>query len=327
MGNISRIACFLLACAAAPAQAQAPGEVRRVGVLSPLSLSEAHTRAQYAAFVARLRELGYVEGRNLVLEWRFALGELEVLAPLAGELVKAKVEVIVTSGTAATSAARRATATLPIVAMTFLDPVASGFAQSLAKPGGNVTGFPAMGSAVDEKRLELLLEAMPGAKRVGVMVNPDSNFFLQVLPHLEVAAKRRGCEISLVNVRVERDLAQGFANLATRRAEAVLLGDDKFINAHTRTIAALALKHRMASVFTVARGAEDGGLFSHVVDPHFRHKSTADYVDRILKGEKPGELPIAPPVKLDVAVNLKTAAALGITIPPEVLARASKVIQ
>jgi len=323
---MKKILFLLLACAAASAQAQAPGQVRRVGVLSPISLTEANTRAQYAAFVVRLRELGYVEGQNLVLEWRFALGELETLAPLAGELVKANVEVIVTSGTAATSAARRATATLPIVAATFLDPVASGFAKTLAQPGGNVTGFPTMGSAVDEKRLDLLLEAMPGVKRIGIMVNPDSNFFLQVLPHLEVAAKRRGCEISLVNVRNERDLAQGFANLATRRVEAVLLGDDKFINAHTQALAGLALKHKMASVFPVPRGA-DAGLLAMVVDPNFRYKSTADYVDRILKGEKPGDLPIAPPVKLDVTVNLKTAAALGITVPPEVLARASKVIQ
>jgi len=324
---MKKILFLVLACAAASALAQQPAGMRTIGVLSPISLSEANTRAQYAAFVTRLRELGYVEGRNLLIEWRFALGELETLAPLAGELVRAKVEVIVTSGTAATSAARRATATLPIVATTFVDPVASGFAQSLARPGGNVTGFPAMGSAVDEKRLELLLEALPATKRIGIMVHPDSNFFLQVLPHLEVAAKRRGCELSLVNVRNERDFAQGFANFATRRVEAVLLGDDKFINAHTRALSGLALKHKMASVFPVPLGAGDAGLLGMVVDPHFRHKSTADYVDRILKGEKPGEMPIAPPVKLDVTVNQKTAAALGLTIPPEVLARASKVIQ
>lgn len=324
---MKKILFLVLACAAASAQAQQPAEVRRIGVLSPISMTEAHTRAQYAAFVTRLGELGYVEGKNLLIEWRFALGEFEALAPLAGELVKAKVEVIVTSGTAATSAARRATATVPIVATTFVDPVASGFAQNLARPGGNVTGFPPMGSAVDEKRIELLNEALPGRSRIGVLVNPDNNFFLQVLPGLEAAAKRLGREIVLINIRRERDLTEGFGRLATAQVGAVLLGDDKLINAHTRTIADLALKYKMATVFPIVLGVEDGGLISYESDPNYRYQSTAVYVDRILKGEKPGDLPIEPPLKLDLVVNKKTAAVLGITIPPAVLTRAVKVIE
>jgi putative ABC transport system substrate-binding protein len=184
-----------------------------------------------------------------------------------------------------------------------------------------------MGSAVDEKRLALLIEALPRATRIGVVVNPDNNFFLQVLPGLEAAAKKQGRKLTLMNLRRERDIAEGFGRLATARVEAVLLGDDKLINTHTREIAELGLKYRMATVFPVMRGVEDGGLISLVNDPAYRFMRTADYVDRILKGEKPGDLPIEPPVKFDLVVNKKTAAALGIEIPQAVLARAGKVIE
>jgi putative ABC transport system substrate-binding protein len=321
---MKKILALLLACATAMAQAQ---ELRRIGVLSPTSLSAAETRAQYAAFADQLRVLGYAEGGNLAIQWRSAEGKPDRLALLAGELVKAGVEVIVTSGTAATSAARRATATVPIVAITFGDPVASGFAESLARPGRNVTGFPAMGGAVYVKRLELLIEAVPGATKIGVMGNPTRNFFLQVLPGLEAAAKKQGRSIALANVRSERDLAESFGRLATAHVQAVLLGDDKLINAHTKTIADLALKHKMATVFPVLRGVEDGGLIGHVNDPNFRYQSAAAYVGRILKGEKPGDLPIEPPVKLDLVVNKKTAAALGIVLPDAIVARAARVIE
>jgi putative ABC transport system substrate-binding protein len=321
---IRKILFLALACAAAMAQAQ---DVRRIGVLSPTSLSEAETRAQYSVFVSRLRELGYAEGRNLAIEWRFAEGKFDSLALLAGELVKEKVEVIVTSGTAATSAARRASATVPIVAVTFADPVASGFAESLAHPGRNVTGFSAMGSAVYEKRLALLIEALPGAKRIGVLGNPTRNFFLQVLPGLEAAAKKQGREIEVVNVRSERDLVEGFSNLATRRVDAVLVGDDRFSKTNLGAIAALALKYRMPSVFPVLRAAEQGGLIGAAGNREYRYQGAAAYVQRILAGEKAGDLPIEPPAKLDLAINQKTAAALGITLPPAIVARAQKVIE
>lgn len=324
---MKKVLFLFLACAAAWAQAQAPADMRRIGVLSPVSHSAAESREHFAAFVDRLRELGHAEGGNLTIYWRFAEGKFENLAPLAGELVKAKAEVIVTSGTAATSAARRASATVPIVAVTFGDPVAGGFAESLERPGRNVTGFSAMGSAAYEKHLELLVEAVPGAKKIGVLGNPTRVFFLQVLPGLEAAAKRHGREIVVVNVRSERDLADGFANLATRRVEAVLVGEDRFSKTHAAKIAALALKYKMPTVFPVLRGAEQGGLFGHASNRPFRYQSAADYVHRILAGEKPGELPIVPPVKFDLAVNRTTAAALGVEIPPAVLARATKVVE
>jgi putative ABC transport system substrate-binding protein len=184
-----------------------------------------------------------------------------------------------------------------------------------------------MGSAVYEKRLELLIEAAPGARTIGILGNPTRNFFLQVLPGLQAAAKKQGREIVVVNVRSERDLADGFANLVTRHAGAVLVGDDSFSKAHIAAIANLALKHKMAAVFPMQRAADQGGLIGVASDRQYRYRSTADYVHRILNGEKPGDLPIEPPVKLDLAVNKKTAAALGITLPESILARAGKVIE
>lgn len=306
---------------------QAQTRTARVGVLSPAAQSDAAARAQFAAFTGRLRELGYVEGSSLALEWRFADGQYDRLQMLAGELVKAKVEVIVTSGTPATAAAKRATATVPIVAMSLADPVASGFARSLDKPGGNVTGLATMESAVDEKRIELLLEAVPGAKRIGVLVSADNAFYLRELPGLEASAKRRGCEIVLANVHNVRDLKEGFAMLATRRAQALLVGDDPFLNSQTSAIAGQALHYKLPSVFALARGAEAGGLFGYVNDTRQRYRSAADYVDKILKGAKAGELPIEQPMRFDLAVNKKTAAALGLALPESILKRASRIVE
>jgi putative ABC transport system substrate-binding protein len=307
--------------------AQAPAKISRIGILSPASRNDATARAQYAAFIDRLRELGYVEGRTLAIEWRFAEGRYDRLPLLAGELVKAQVEVIVSSGTPATSAARRATATIPIVATSFGDPVASGFAQSLAHPGRNVTGFSTMGGAVYAKRIELLAEIAPQAKRVGLIVNPDNNFFLQILPVVEAAAKKQERDIVLVNVRKAADVADGFATLASRRAGAVLVGDDSVLNSQSAAVAGLALKYRMATIFPTLRGVEDGGLAGYANDARYRFQSTAVYVDRIIRGAKPGDLPIEQPMKFDLAVNQKTARALGLTIPPAVLKRAGRVIE
>lgn len=315
---------LVLAGAAALSHAQ---KIPRVGVLSPGSMTDPVTRAQYGVLTDRLRELGHVEGSTVWLEWRFAEGQFDLLPVLAGELVKAQVDVLVTAGTPATAAARRATASIPIVAISFGDPVASGFAESLAHPGRNVTGFPATGSAVYVKRLELLIEAVPGATRIGVLGNPTRNFFLQVLPGLQAAAKKQGREIVVVNVSNDRDLAEGFASLATRRADAVLVGDDRFSKTRVGAIAELALKHKMATLFPVLRGAEQGGLIGAASNRHYRYQAAAVYVHRILEGEKPGDMPIEPPVQLDLAINQKTAAALGIAIAPSVLARAGKVIE
>ncbi|MFY9315371.1 MAG: ABC transporter substrate-binding protein [Burkholderiales bacterium] len=319
------ILALLLACAAAAASAQTPEGMRRIGVLSPVSQDEA--RAHYPAFTERLRELGHVEGSRLAIDWRFAQGDYARLPLLAGELVKAGAEVIVTYGTPAVAAARRATASVPIVAISVADPVGSGFARSLERPGGNVTGLTTMDSAVHEKRLELLLEALPGARRIGLVVMPDNTFFTRVLPGLEAAAKRRGCVILLVNARTLRDLREGFSMLATRRADGLLIGDDPALNTVSAALAGHALHYKLPAVFPTLRGAEDGGLFGYPNDPRHRYRSAANYVDKLLRGAKAAELPFELPLKFDLAVNKKTAAAIGVTLPPAVLARANRVIE
>ena len=316
----------LFACGAAGAWAQ-PQKIHRLGILSAVSLTDPTARAQYSTFTDRLRELGYVEGSNLVIEWRFAEGKYGRLPTLAGELVKAKVEVIVTTGTPATTAARRATGTIPIVVTAFGDPVMSGFAASLAKPGGNVTGFSVMGGIVLEKRLELLIEAVPGAKRIGVLVNPDSAFHVRVYPGVQAVAEKRGRDIVLVNAKNARDIEEAFGAFAARKVGAVIVGDDPFIGSQGGTIAGLALKHKLPTMFATVRGVEDGGLMAYVNDARYRYQAAAGYVDRILKGAKAGDLPIEQPTKFELVVNAKTAMALGITLPQAVLLRASRVIR
>lgn len=301
--------------------------MRRVGILAPTSRDDPAARAQYRAFTDRLRELGHVEGTTLVTEWRFAEGRFERLGALAAELVNARVEVIVTYGTAATSAARRATATVPIVATTFIDPVASGFAQSLARPGGNVTGFATMGSVVHEKRLEILAEAAPDARLVGLLVMPDNDFYVQVLPGLEATARRLGRSLFLVKARSAKEIRDGFALLRMKHAAAVLVGDDAFISTQGGLIASLALHGKLPSVFPEAAGVEAGGLIGYVNDTRHRYRSAAEYVHRILQGESAGGLPIVQPTKFELLVNARTAAAIGIAIPQSIRARADRVIE
>jgi putative ABC transport system substrate-binding protein len=322
---VRALAFALIACAAAAAQAQEG--MKRIGILSPVSLTDTSAREQYNVFTDRLRELGRIEGKSVAIDWRFAEGRFERLPILAGELVKAKVDVIVTNGTPATAAARRATATIPIVSISMGDPVASGFAQSLARPGGNITGFSTMGGVVYEKRLELLMEAVPSAKRIGIVVHPDNNFFLSVLPALEAAAQKQGRDLMIINANSAKALEEGFGKLATARAGAVLIGDESFLNSQSGMVASLALKYRMPALFPTLRGVEDGGLIGYMNDSRYRYQSAAVYVERVLKGAKPAEMPIEQPTKFDLVVNKKTAATLGITVPPAILARASKIIE
>lgn len=318
----------LLACGAAFAQAQQEGRgVRRIGVLAPAAASEPATRANHKVFTDRLREHGLVDGDAVVIEWRFAEGQHDRLALLASELVRAQVEVIVTTGTPATSAARRATATVPIVAANFAEPVTSGFANSLERPGRNVTGLLAMGSAVYDRRLELLAEAVPGARRIGMLANPGNEFFLRILPGLQATAKRLDRELVLAYARSAKEIEDAFALLRTKKVGALLVSEHRALEKQSRRIAALALKDGLPSIFPTRRGADEGGLIGCANDPQERYRSAADYVARILRGEKAGELPILQPVEFDLAINLRTAAALGIEIPPAVRARADRVIE
>jgi putative ABC transport system substrate-binding protein len=322
------VLAVLLACGAALAQAQPAEEnQRRIGFLSHAAADDRAGRAQLAEFARKLDELGFAPGRAVRIEARYAAGAYDRLPLLAAELVRADVEVIVTNGTPATSAARRATATVPIVAAHFAEPVAGGFAESLERPGRNVTGFTSMGSAVYVRRLELLAEAVPGAARIGVLANPGGEFFVRILPGLEAAAKRLGRELVLVYARDAKGIEEAFALLRTKKIGALLVSEHRALARQGRLIAALALKDRLPAVFPTARGAEDGGLLGCAADPRERYRSAAGYVARILRGEKAGELPIQQPVELDLVLNLRTAAALGLAVPDKLRHRASRVIE
>jgi len=317
---------LLLACAAPLAQAQAT-EPRVVGYLSSTSLADPADRARYEAFADRLRELGGVEGRTISVEMRFAEGQLDRLGLLAAQLLAAQMEVIVVNSAAAASAVRRATATIPIVATSIANPVVSGFAQSLERPGGNVTGFATMGSLVYEKRLELLAEAAPQARRIGLLIHPEKEFFLQVLPGLQAAAKRLERELVLANVQSSKAIRDGFDLFKTRNVGAVLVGEGKLLDSDRAVIANLALQNKLASIFPAARGAEAGGLLGCANDERQRYRSAAEYVHRILKGERAAEMPIVQPAKIELVINMRTAAALGIAVPDSLLSRADRVVE
>ena len=274
-----------------------------------------------------MRELGYVEGKNLEIQWRFAEGRAEMLPILAAELVKLNVDVIVTQGTPPTRAAQQATTTIPIVAASFSDPVKSGFAASLAHPGGNITGFENLGEELQKKRLELLINVAPKATRIAEMINPGNAASVRERTGFEAAARKMGKAAVLVEVRAAGELTDGFSRMARERASALAVADDALLNQLGPQIAELALRQRLPSIFGTRQNAEAGGLMSYGADPAVRYRRAATYVDKILKGAKPGDLPIEQPTEFDLVVNMKTAKALGVKIPQSILVQTTKVIE
>ncbi|MGQ0524833.1 MAG: ABC transporter substrate-binding protein [Betaproteobacteria bacterium] len=306
--------------------AQQPGKFWRIGILSLPGRQGAWTEARFGAFLRGMRELGYVEGKNIALEWRFADGKVERLPALAAELVQLKVDVIVTFGTQAVSAARKATATIPIVAAAFGDPVANGFAASLSRPGGNITGVTTLGEVLYVKRLELLATVAPGSVSVAFLINPDNASLTKGVPVYRAAAQKHGKELIVVNARHVGDFDAAFSAMARERVAALMVADDAYFVAQGSRIAELALRHKLPTVFGIA-GLEAGSLISYGPPAAARFRRAATFVDRIFRGAKPGELPIEEPTEFELVVNLKTARALGITIPETLLLRADRVIE
>lgn len=305
---------------------QPAGKVWRIGILSPYSQPAALTEDRFGALVAGLRELGYVEGRNITVEWRHADGVYDRMPALALELVKLNVDVIVTNGTPGVRAAQNASTTIPIVAVSFGDPVGSGLVSSLAHPGGNITGSATMGEDIYAKRLELLSIAAPKATRIAVLVNPNNPFAQRVPPILNAAAKELNCRIQIVKAGTIGEIKEAFALMAREHAGALLIMDDSFLVSHGAQIAELAARQKLPSIHTLRQYVEAGGLMSYgrVTGDYFRRAAT--YVDKILKGARPGDLPIEQPTKLELIFNMKTARALGVKIPDNLLLRADKVI-
>jgi putative ABC transport system substrate-binding protein len=319
----------LLALGAAPfaAEAQQAAKVARIGYLST-NLAASPNRPE--AFRQGLRDLGYVEGRNLVIEYRYAEGKVEQLPALAAELVALKVDVIVASGTLAALAAKQATSTLPIVFSPAGDPVGSGLVTSLARPGGNVTGLSAFAPELVGKRLELLKQAVPGVSRVAVLWQPGAfgeRAEMDTLKRAEVAARDLGVPLQFVEARGPADFDRAFSDMTRARAGALTVLASNMFNSERRRLVDLAAKNRLPALYSARELVDAGGLMSYGANLADLNRRAATYVDKILKGTKPADLPVEQPTKFELVINLKTAKALGLTIPQSVLARADEVIQ
>ncbi len=308
------------------AEAQQAGKVYRIGYLGGTA-STPETLALLDAFRQGLRERGWMEGQNLVIEYRWAEGKFERLPELAAELVRLKVDLIFAGSSIYVEPARRATQTIPIVFALHADPVGSGHVASLGRPGGNITGLSLMQSEFTVKGLQLLKEVVPQATRITVLWNPATPSHGPGLKAIEAAALALGVRVQSLAVRAPEDFEGAFAAMARERAEALLvIGAAIFFTAQHR-LADLAMKHRLPAMFGARRHAEVGGLLSYAANYPDLMRRSAAYVDKILKGAGPGDLPVEQSTKFEFVVNLKTAKSLGITIPQSVVLRADEVIQ
>jgi putative tryptophan/tyrosine transport system substrate-binding protein len=304
-----------------PAEAQRVGKVYRVGMLLA---GERPTQVQ--ALRQGLQELGYTEGQNVVVEVRHADGRFERLPAIAAELVRLKVDVIVATGSEGVQAAKNATRTVPIV-MTYVgDPIGRGFVTSLAHPGGNITGVANLGDELDTKRLELLTEAVPRLSRIAVLWNPPQPAHAAQLKNLEVAAQSLGVELQPVAVTVSEDLTDAFAAILRERTSAVTMLGSLLHSQNLMRIAELARKAKLPAISYNLRFPEVGGLMAYAGKEEDIFRRATIYVDRILKGARPADLPIEQATTFELVINLKTAKALGLTIPPSLLLRADQVI-
>jgi len=320
----------LLALAAAPlaAEAQRSAKVARIGYLSPSLASSPQLRV---AFLQGLRDLGDVDGRNVAIEYRDAEGKLERVPGLAAELVALKVDVIfVGGGTRVTLAAMEATKTIPIVFTGLGDPVESGIVTNLARPGGNVTGLSSLAPELVGKRLELLKQAVPGLDRVAVLRLPGAlagRTDTDMLTEADVAAKAVGVRLQFVEARGPDEFARAFSDMSSARVDALtVLPSNRFLREH-RHLVELAAQNRLPAVYTSREFVDAGGLMSYGANSADLHRRAATYVHKILKGAKPGDLPVEQPTKFELVINLKTATALGLAIPQSLLAHADEVIR
>jgi putative ABC transport system substrate-binding protein len=308
-------------------EAQQPRKVPRVGYLSPGSPSDPLRQRRFEAFRQGLRELGYVEGQNIAIEPRWAEGKYDQYSALAADLVRLKVDVIVAVGGRATQDAQQATRTIPIVMSVVIDPLGSGLVASLARPGGNVTGLTIMASDLVGKQFEVLKEVVPKVSRVALLWNPANPGSAPQLREAEAAARALGVRLQTLEARVPQEIDSAFAAMTRERAGAlVVLGDAIFVN-QRRQIAELAMKNRLPAISFAREHAEAGGLMAYGANFLDLERRAATFVDKILKGAKPADLPIEQPSKFELVINLKTAKTLGLTIPRSLLQRADEVIQ
>jgi len=303
----------------------AADRVARIGFVGPESSGA--SAGAIAAFWDRLRELGWIEGKTLVIEQRWAAGRINQLPDLMAEVIGRKVDVLVTYSTPGAIAARNATNAIPIVVASMGEPVANGLAESLARPGGNLTGLSmAWGDGIPGKWLELMRETIPQLATVAVIANPDNPLNRSVVKELTAAAPTSGVKLRVIHVRESEELERAFQR-ARERAQAVLVLPDALTVFNRRRIVALAAKHRLPDMYALFEFIEVGGLMAYSVDQAVLFRRAADYADKILRGARPADLPIEQPTRFKLILNMKTAKALGITIPESILLRADEVIR
>ena len=311
--------CAMLLALGFPAEAQQPTKIPRIGLLGD---SASTNPARTEAFRQGLRELGYVEGKNIVIEWRDAEGKPDRQRALAVELVRLKIDVLVTTGSGATRAAKKATATIPIVMAQDPDPIGNGFVASLARPGGNITGLSNLGPELSGKRLELLKEVVPRLTRVAVFGTSTFPGNAQILRETELAAGVLRVQLQYLDVLDPKDVETAFRGASKGRAEAVLVLAGQVFTSQRTQLATLAVKNRLPAIYYATEFVEDGGLMTYGANRADLARRAATYVDKILKGAKPADLPVEQPTKFEFIINLKAAKQIGLTIPPDVLARA-----
>jgi len=332
IGRLGFIVMVAVGILAAPleADAQQPAKVPRIGMLLNLSPEHPEGRPLVDVFRQALRELGYVEGRNIVIEYRWAEGRIERFPALAAELVRLKVDLIVAVNTPAARAAKQATTTIPIVVPAMQDPVKDGLVASLGRPGGNVTGVTFLGPELVAKRLQLLKEALPGVSRVAGLWHPGGlaeRTMRDMVKDAEGAARTLGVQLQLVGVGAPDEIDKAFSTLTKGRAEALFVFPSPMLFGERRRIVELAAKHRLPAMSNVREFVELGGLMSYGASLPDLFRRAATYVDKILKGAKPADLPVEQPTKFELVINLKTAQALGLTFPQSIFIQATEVIQ
>jgi len=315
----------LLFALCASAQAQPPGKIPRIAYFSAGSASSQASRLE--VFKQGLRDFGYAEGKNIVIEQRYAEGKLDRVDALATELVRLNLAGIVTGGPAATRAAKKATPTIPIVMGFDYDPVASGVITSLARPGGNVTGLSSLAPEISGKQLELLQEVLPGLSRVAVLVDSTEPGIGQLRKEAELVAAGLKVQLQYLHILSPKDIGTAFDAATKGRAQAMLALSSFIIISQRTQIAELATKNRLPAIYPWPEFVEDGGLMTYGANSNDLFRRAATYVDKILKGAKPADLPVEQPKKFEFVINLKAAKQIDLTIPPNVLARADRVIK
>jgi putative ABC transport system substrate-binding protein len=330
VGVLSILFVVVLLAVAVIAEAQPPGKVPRIGYLVTGSLESPETRVLLDAFRQGLSERGYVEGQNIVIEYRAADGKIERLPGRATELARLNIDLIVAGNTPAARAAQQATTRIPIVAPVMGDPVGDGLVASLARPGGNITGLTFLGPELVPKRVELLKEALPRVSRVAALWHPGAfgeRTTRDMLKETETAARTLGVQLQLVGVRGPDELDRAFSTMTRERAEALIIFPSPMLFNERRRIVDLAAKHRLPSMSGAREFVELGGLIAYGASINDLIRRGANHVDKILKGAKPADLPVEQPTKFELIINLKAAKQIGLTIPPNLLARADKVIK